>query len=441
MVPLDRWWFHSAKTRLSRWLLDEIVHAPSEPILHPSRERLQWLGAFTLIGHTFFAYLWGALIPQPYENVAIRLLIASMGLSLLLPAVNRDLNARLARWVFSLCCWLQLPLYFFWMYWMNHGNAVWLASVACMVVIYYHLTDWRIASLGMAGGILLSYLVASPSPLAVPDPALGLDHLVVLGFAWASSILLGASSANLRRTRLVNALSTMAVMAHELRTPLATVNLMGDVLRTLARNDLPENKSRKIDDLATRLQNLVRSMNRQIDTQMSNAQLMRLPRELGQIDAADLVNEVIKDYPYRSSRERDCVRLHVQSDFSFLGSRALFTQVLTNLLKNALHSLASASSAPKPGDLRLDVGLHHGKGRIAVSDHGVGIGHEQKSRIFEPFFSTQSGVGHGLGLTFCKNVVEAANGSISVHAEPTMGAVFMIDLPLHAPIPGALRPA
>lgn len=430
---LDRLWFHSAKIRLSRWLLEEIVRAPLEPILHPSRERLQWLGAFTLIGHATFAYLWGTVIPQPYENVTLRLLIGAMGISLLLPVVNRDLRARPALWVFSLCSWLQLPLFFFWMYGMNHGNAVWLASVACMIVIYYHLTDWRLATLGMVSGAALGFLLASPAPLAGPDPALALDHLVVLGFAWAASILLGASSANLRRTRLINTLSTMAVMAHELRTPLATVNLMGDVLRTLARNDLPETKQRKIEDLANRLQNLVSNMHRQIDTQISNAQLTRLPREKSRLQAAELVGEVIRDYPYRSSSERDCVRLHVQEDFCFFGSRALFVQVLTNLLKNALHSLASASNAPKPGDLRVEVGLHRGRGRIAVSDDGVGIPHERQGRIFEPFFSTQSGVGHGLGLTFCKNVVESAHGSLTVHSEPAMGAVFMIDLPLHAP--------
>lgn len=440
MLPLDRLGFHSAKTRLTRWLLDEIVHAPFEPILHPSRERLRWLGAFTLLGHATFAYLWVVLLPQPFESVAIRMLVAATGIALLLPAVTRDLNARLTLWIFGFCCWLQLPLYFFWMYWMNHGNAVWLASVACMIVIYYHLTDWRIATLGTASGIGLSYWIASPAFLTGPEPALELEHVVVLTFAWASSILLGASSANLRRTRLVNALSTMAVMAHELRTPLATANLMGDVLRTLARNDSTESKDSRLDDLATRLQNLVRSMNQQIDTQISNAQLLRLPRERTPIDAVALVNEVIAHYPYRSSRERDCVSLHVQNDFSFLGSRALFAQVLTNLLKNALHSLASASNAPKPGDLRLDVGLHHGRGRIAVSDDGIGIGHEQVSRIFEPFFSTQSGVGHGLGLTFCKNVVEAAHGSISVYSRPAMGAVFMVNLPLHTPPTDALRP-
>jgi signal transduction histidine kinase len=303
--------------------------------------------------------------------------------------------------------------------------------VASMIVIYYHLTDWRIATLGTLAGLLLGWALSLPWTTGVHAPVNGLEHALVFGFAWVSAILLGASSANLRRTRLINTLSTMAVMAHELRTPLATVNLMGDVLRTLARNDVPETKRKKIDELSTRLQNLVRSMNRQIDTQISNAQLLRLPREQSPVMASDLVSEVITNYPYRTTRERDCVRLHVQQDFCFLGSRPLFGQVVTNLLKNALHSLASTSSAPRPGDLRIDVGVHRGKGRIAVSDDGVGIPTEQQARIFEPFFSTQSGAGNGLGLTFCKNVVESVHGSISVHSVPTMGAVFMIDLPIH----------
>jgi signal transduction histidine kinase len=441
MMPLDRWWFHSAKKRLSLWLLQEIVHAQLEPILHPSANRLLWIGWFTFLGHLTFGWIWGVWLPQPYENPVARVVLALLAAIYVLPATTREPSSGQSGLLFGVATWIQLPWFFTWMYCMNGGDSAWLASLTAMILIYFHATDWRLASVGLMSGGIAGWLTA----VATQDPGAAWSHpaanWVVLAFASGMGLMLGLSSANLRRTRLINTLSAIGVMAHELRTPLATVNLMGDVLRTLARNDPPEHKSRKIDDLATRLQNLVRSMNRQIDTQISNAQLMRLPREPRQIDATDLVNEVIKNYPYQSSRERDCVRLHVQSDFSFLGSRALFAQVLTNLLKNALHSLASASSAPKPGGLRLDVGLHQGKGRIAVSDHGVGIGHEQKARIFEPFFSTQSGVGHGLGLTFCKNVVEAANGSISVRSEPAMGAVFMIDLPLHLPPTDALRPA
>lgn len=429
-MPMDRMWFRSARARLWRWLVDEIVHAPLEPILHPSRARLQWLGAFTILGHLTFAWIWGYLMPQPFESVSLRIFIASLGVPLLLNAFNRDLSARRTTWTFSIVSWLQLPLYFSWMYWMNGGNAVWFSSMACMLVIYYHLTDWRLATLGALAGVGLSYLLASPPATALPDTTTGLDQVVVLLFAWSSAILLGSSSANLRRTRLINTLSTMGVMAHELRTPLATVNLMGDVLRNLAQNDLPEGKRKKLEELSTRLQNLVRTMNRQIDTQISNAQLLRLPRERSAILAAELVHEVVASYPYRSSRERDCVQVHLQQDFCFIGSRPLFAQVLANLIKNALHSLASAGTAPQPGDLRIDVGLHHGKGRIAVSDEGVGIPHDRQTRIFEPFYSTQSGAGSGLGLTFCKNVVETINGQLSVHSEPAQGAVFMIDLPL-----------
>lgn len=434
MLPLDRIGVRSARTRLWRWLMDETVHAPLEPILHPSRARLHWAGFAIVVGNLLFGAIWSRWIPQPYENLVLRGLAAALGLFFFVPSITLDCASRRSAWVFSLICWWTIPAYFFWMYWMNDGNPVWLASVSSMLLIYYHLTDWRLATLGSCVAMLLSWLTAEsgwpPHPASQSIP---IENTLVIAFAWGCAILLGFSSANLRRTRLINSLSTMGVMAHELRTPLATVNLMGDVLRNLAQNDLPEGKRKKLEDLSTRLQNLVRSMNRQIDTQISNAQLLRLPKERTTIQAAELVHEVVAGYPYRSSRERDCVQVHVQRDFCFIGSRPLFAQVLANLIKNALHSLASSGTAPQPGDLHIDVGTHHGKGRIAVSDRGVGIPHEKQTRIFEPFYSTQSGAGSGLGLTFCKNVIEAVNGQLSVHSEPAEGAVFMIDLPLETP--------
>jgi signal transduction histidine kinase len=323
------------------------------------------------------------------------------------------------------------------MYAMNGGNAAWLASMTAMILIYYHATDWRLATLGLIAGLPTGYLVAHALQGRPPEFSNPGVAVVVIGFAWIMGLMLGFSSANLRRTRMLNTLSTMGVMAHELRTPLATVNLLGDVMRNLVQHDVPESKRKRIEELSGRLQSLVRSMNQQIDTQISNAQLFRLPRNQTLIRAAEVVQDTVNQFPYRSTRERDCVRVHIQQDFCFQGSRPLFGQVLSKLIKNALHSLASASSAPSPGDLRVDVGIHHGKGRIAVSDEGVGIPHDLQQRIFEPFYSTQSGAGSGLGLTFCKNVVESAHGTLSVHSEISRGAVFMIDLPL-TQIPRAL---
>ncbi len=430
-MSLDRLWIHSTKARVKRWVLDEVVLAPLDPILHPSAARLRWAGAAIFAGNLIFFLVWGFLMPQPYESAILRGLGAASGLVLLMPAITRDCQSPRSLWVFSLTCWLSMPVFFFWMYWMNGANPIWLGSVSAMILVYFHLTDWRLASLGTFTGALISWLLIQT--VALTPPALPGEHFIVMFFAWSTGMLLGFSSANLRRVRLLNMLSTMGVMAHELRTPLATVDLLGDVLRNQAQHDMPEQKSKKVEELANRLQNLVRSMNRQIDTQISNAQLLRLPRDKTMIQAAELVQEVVAEFPYRSSRERDCVEVQVLHDFCFLGSRALFAQMLINLIKNALHSLAASSRASEPGDLRVTVGLYHGKGRLVVADKGLGISYDQQQRIFEPFFSTQTGVGSGLGLTFCKNVVDTVHGHISVHSEPNEGAVFVVDLPLHQP--------
>jgi hypothetical protein len=156
MLPLDRLWVHNASARFWRWVVDEVVHAPLEPILHPSTVRTQWLGLFTFGGHFLFAWLWGRLLPQPYEVFSVRVALAVMGLLLLLKRVNRDLTAKTSIWVFGLIFWTQLPLYFGWMYLMNEGNKVWLASLCSMVLIYYHITDWRLATLGSVTGFALA---------------------------------------------------------------------------------------------------------------------------------------------------------------------------------------------------------------------------------------------------------------------------------------------
>jgi two-component system CAI-1 autoinducer sensor kinase/phosphatase CqsS len=244
-------------------------------------------------------------------------------------------------------------------------------------------------------------------------------------------LVLGISSSNLRREQLNSTLGTMGIMAHELRTPLATMSLIGDAVRGEAAEPA-EGSAQKLEKLGTRLNTLVRNMNRQIDMQIANARLMRLPVHKEAISAAELVRHSVADYPYRSSRERDCVQLLVRRDFLFEGSQALFSQVIDNLLKNALRSLAAATTASQPGDLMIEVGTLHSRGRIVINDRGVGIAPALQPNIFDPFFSTDRGTGHGLGLAFCQRVVQSAHGTIRVKSQPARGAIFTIELPLLA---------
>ena len=90
------------------------------------------------------------------------------------------------------------------------------------------------------------------------------------------ALVLGISSSNLRREQLNYTLGTMGIMAHELRTPLATMSLIGDAVRNDASHGSENGQA--LEQLAARLHTLVRNMNHQIDTQIANARLMRLRR-------------------------------------------------------------------------------------------------------------------------------------------------------------------
>ncbi|HXE48827.1 MAG TPA: HAMP domain-containing sensor histidine kinase, partial [Ramlibacter sp.] len=92
-------------------------------------------------------------------------------------------------------------------------------------------------------------------------------------------------------------------------------------------------------------------------------------------------------------------------------------------------SLAAASAASQPGDVLIEVGTTGNRGRIVVTDRGMGMDADLQARIFEPFFSTDRGSGHGLGLAFCQRVIQGANGSIRVRSEFTQGASFIVELP------------
>jgi two-component system CAI-1 autoinducer sensor kinase/phosphatase CqsS len=420
------------KQRVRRRASDEVLRPLVEPVLHPSHWRIRAIGASTMLGHPLFYAIWTLWLPQPYESLVLRLLVAVLGLCLLaIPALSATPPTRSAAITFTTIFWVTLPWFFSWMYFCNGGNQVWLASMGAMLLIYYHLTDWRLATLGAASGILVAWLMFHAfGPAAPPmDFEQAAANAVVLGFCWFTGIVLGLSSSNLRREQLNYTLGTMGIMAHELRTPLATMQLIAEAVR----NEAPQlggESGQRLQQLGQRLSNLVRNMNHQIDMQITNARLMRLAGHAERVSAAELVNAAIADYPFRSTRERQAVVVRVYSDFHFLGSRDLFSQVIDNLTKNALRSLAAASSAIQPGDLLIEIGAHGQRGRIAFTDNGVGMDADLRKRIFQPFFSTDRGTGHGLGLAFCQRVIGAARGTIRVKSAPHEGAVFTIELPV-----------
>lgn len=421
-----------AQHPLLQWQRRELILGPLEPILHPSPQRLWWLGLFIFLGHALYGWIWSAWLPQPYENLTLRVMASLLGLSLMTSRINHDPGSRLTQVAFGLVVWLELPVLFSWMYLCNSGSAVWLATMAVMVLIYYQVTDWRLATVGtMMGGLLawdlFHYL--GPTVSSVPENQRAV-HAAVFAFAWTGALVLSLSSANRRREHLTSTLATMRIMAHELRTPLSTAALIGEAVQLEVERQPDHPRAPQLDKLALRLQTQVRNMNHQINMQIANAKLLQLTRYSELVSAAKLVNDVVAAYPYPSSRQRQCVKVLIHNDFIFCSSTTQFAQVLDNLIKNALHSLVAADSRYPHGALRINVGLLQRRGRIVVTDDGMGIDAALLPQIFNPFFSSNHGTGHGLGLAFCRQVVQSAGGSIHVKSEYAVGAIFTIELPI-----------
>ncbi len=390
------------------------------------------LGLGLMLGQPLFGWIWTDLYPQPYENIWLRGLLSALAGLLMLTPITRALVHQKMQLLFTVVVWIEFPLFFSWMYFSNGGNAVWLATVCAVIVIYHHLTDWRIASMGVLTGGLIAWIASYALLNGEPNinSTVHATNAVVIGFSWICSLLLSLSSADLRHQRLRSTLTAMGIMAHELRTPLSTAALLGDAIQMEIRRQPDNPRADQIEKLALRLHTLVRNMNHQIDTQIANAKLLQLPRYTEKVSAAKLIEAVVAAYPFQSSRQRDCVKVLIQHDFYFLAAYTQFSQAMDNLIKNALHSLVAADSKYPQGALRLEVNMHHNTGRIMVIDQGMGISAELLPHIFKPFFSSNHKTGHGLGLAFCLQVVQSAGGSIRVKSEFAVGAAFTIELPI-----------
>ena len=108
-----------------------------------------------------------------------------------------------------------------------------------------------------------------------------------------------------------------------------------------------------------------------------------------------------------------------------------------NAIDRAVANLLDNAVKYSNGDRRIGVELSRNDDgvAIAVSDHGIGIPHDELERIFERFHRVSTGLVHdvkgsGLGLTLVKHIAEAHGGRVTVESKPGKGSTFVIYLPV-----------
>lgn len=221
----------------------------------------------------------------------------------------------------------------------------------------------------------------------------------------------------LRRSERLSTLGEMAaVLAHEVRNPLASLRGTAEILRDDFRPGTPKHEFVEIQIKETeRLNRVVEEFLRMARQQPSELQRCVVVEEL----------ETIVTLTASEARRRK-VSLHLEAsddDLVVSADGEKLRQAFLNIVLNALQA------TPEEGRVTITVQPQQENCEIRITDTGPGISDEIRQRIFEPFFTTKPD-GTGLGLAITRKILEAHGGTLTVESEAGSGTSMVILLPL-----------
>jgi PAS domain S-box-containing protein len=221
----------------------------------------------------------------------------------------------------------------------------------------------------------------------------------------------------------------LSVASHELKTPVATLQLqIQGLLRHVEASKEGADAEKVAARLATagrQLARLTELIDRLLDISRITAGRQRL--ELEEVDLSALVREAVARLGDDIERAGCRVSIEGASSSRGLWDRIRVEQVVLNLLSNAVKY-----GPGKPIEVTIDGDA--GAAQLSIRDHGIGIAPQHQARIFDRFeraVSERHYGGLGLGLWIVRQNVEALGGSIGVTSEPENGSTFVVTLPRH----------
>ena len=212
-----------------------------------------------------------------------------------------------------------------------------------------------------------------------------------------------------------------AVLAHEIRNPLGSLELFAGLL---AEVELSPESREWVEHLQAGMRSLAATVNNVLHFHSQPA-AGRAPTDLGQL--LDWAHNFLAPLARRARVE---IRLrHRLAGVQMPADRHRLEQVLLNLLLNGLHALPGGGAMELAGQvIRTETAAGEAVS-ITVRDSGPGIAAEHLTKIFAAGFSTRPG-SPGMGLAVCRRIVEQHGGSIAAKSQPGWGAVFTLTFPL-----------
>lgn len=220
----------------------------------------------------------------------------------------------------------------------------------------------------------------------------------------------------------------LAVIGHDIRTPLTSISLGINLLIAQAAEILPDASKRNMTNIQQNCDHLL-SLTRDL-LQIVKLESDKIELDIEQTDIISVFEKSMNAVTLVAEEKEitiDCQAI----DLTVHWDENKIVQVLVNLLSNAVKFSRAGQT------VMLTAIDHDDHVRIEVKDQGVGIGAEHQQIIFEKFKQarrTDAQTGTGLGLAISKLLIEAHSGTIGVDSTPAVGSTFWINVPIHAPL-------
>ena len=223
----------------------------------------------------------------------------------------------------------------------------------------------------------------------------------------------------------------VANVSHELKTPLASVRMFGEMLLT-RRVPSEEKREEYLQIIVGESERLSALIDNVLD--FAKVERGKAAYEFAEQDVAEVAARAVEVLRYRAERQGITIRADLEPVYAVIDARAIELLVI-NLLDNALKYATGTTFI----DVRV-VASEDGGALIRVTDEGPGIDPEDQERIFERFVRGQVAQdtrvrGSGIGLALVKHIAESHGGTASVESPVSdgRGTRFEVELPAEPP--------
>jgi signal transduction histidine kinase len=218
------------------------------------------------------------------------------------------------------------------------------------------------------------------------------------------------------------------MIVHDLRNPLTTISASADLLSRFTEADQAEARARFIDNMRSASGRMMGMIDDMLTVSKLEAGELKLKVETTPLD--QLLMECVNTFAPRAAVEQKQLTADCPPNLAAEIDRALIGRVIENLIGNALKYTEDGS-----GVIGVIARSDSGGVRISVRDNGEGVPDDYKQSIFDKFAQAPNAQersirkGVGLGLAFCRLVIEAHGGQINVTDAPDAGSLFSFFLP------------